>query len=373
VNCASTPIRTILITLVVGWCSASSQAQIGGPTTAATPVQASSVSKAKLHAVRPKASASAPQFNPNLILLDPAHGATDPGGQIAPDLPEKTVTLAFANRLRPLLTARGFTVVLTREYDAPPARPAPPPDPDNPDVQPAAPPPPPPITLDQRAELANRLHPVACLLLHATSSGRGVHVFTSALNPPTNADQPRLIQLWDTAQARSISESVNLAGDLSESLSGLRIPLVTAQASIRPIDSMTCPAVAIELAPTAPNGGAATPVTDEGYQQRVAEAIATALTAWRSEAEDLLQRQAADAEREAEEAATTAASEKAGAKAKLKTKAPATSPATTPGHMVPGAIPALPSIPKIPQIVTPKAPAPKPAAPRTATPPGGLQ
>ena len=88
------------------------------PTTAAKP---------KPH--RPRTpTASAPAFNPALILLDPAHGGDDPGGQIAPNLSEKQVTLDFARRLRTLLTAKGFTVTLTRESDpvpqpAPPTRP----------------------------------------------------------------------------------------------------------------------------------------------------------------------------------------------------------------------------------------------------------
>jgi N-acetylmuramoyl-L-alanine amidase len=311
--------------------------------------------KPKPRAARHKPAAQ-PAFNLNLILLDPAHGGADPGGQIAPDLPEKTVTLAFAQRLRPLLAAQGFTVVLTRDADLPPARPAPPPDPDDPDAQPAPPVQPPQLTPDQRAELANRLHPVACLILHATSSGSGVHLFTSALTVPPNPD-PHAIQLWDTAQAAELSQSQNLSATLAQSVTALRIPIVTSPVSIRPIDSLTCPAVALELAPSSPNGDTITPPSNPAYQQRVAESLVAALVAWRTQAETVLQQQAAEAERAAAQPAPAQ-------KPAEKKPAPKPIPTITPGHLIPGTIPPLP---RIPQIVAPKPsakPAPQPGVPR---------
>jgi N-acetylmuramoyl-L-alanine amidase len=45
-----------------------------------------------------------------------------------------------------------------------------------------------------------------------------------------------------------------------------------------------CPAVALELAPLLA-GGDSTPVTDAGYQQRVADTVAAGLKTWRTHAE----------------------------------------------------------------------------------------
>jgi N-acetylmuramoyl-L-alanine amidase len=56
--------------------------------------------------------AAGPRF---VVVLDAAHGGDDGGGQVGGSVAEKTVTLALSVRLRSLLTARGFSVVTTRE------------------------------------------------------------------------------------------------------------------------------------------------------------------------------------------------------------------------------------------------------------------
>ncbi len=100
-------------------------------------------------------------------MLDPAHGGTDSGARIGDTTLEKNVTLALAFRLRSLLTARGFTVVLTRDSDTAT-------EPNSPSN---------PLTLDDRAGIANHARGAACLLLHATGRGTGVHLYTSELEP----------------------------------------------------------------------------------------------------------------------------------------------------------------------------------------------
>ena len=91
-----------------------------------------------------------------VIVLDPAHGGTDNGALLAPNSPEKNYTLALAGRLRDLLNASGISSISTRDADT---------------------------TVDDtaRAVAANGAHPAACILLHATSTGNGVHLFTSSL------------------------------------------------------------------------------------------------------------------------------------------------------------------------------------------------
>ncbi len=225
--------------------------------------------------------------NLNLILLDPAHGGQDSGAHLGPNLFEKDVDLAFAQRLRTVLAARGFTVELTREADPAPQSPTP-----NPDSTQTSTPiaPAPQLTPDARAELSNRLHPLACLLLHSTEAGRGVHLYTSALAPVStpfgSAELPpdqRPIQLWDIAQATFLPSSQRLAAALSQSIRNLGVPLIAGAASVSPIDSMSCAAVLVELAPAQPNGGSMTQPSDAGYQSRLANSILDALLLFRSQ------------------------------------------------------------------------------------------
>jgi N-acetylmuramoyl-L-alanine amidase len=194
-----------------------------------------------------------------IVLLDPAHGGPDTGAHLPDNLLEKDLTLAFAARLRALLATSGFTMVSTRDAD--------------PAVS---------FTTDQRAEIANHGHPSACLVLHATSSGNGVHVITSSLNPPSELDGPHTTVPWNAAQSASIPQSLSLANEIGVSLQRAKIPVILSRTSLRPLDNLTCPAVAIEISPFAPTDGDPTPVTDANYQQNIAKAIAAALTSWRS-------------------------------------------------------------------------------------------
>lgn len=54
--------------------------------------------------------------NPRLIVIDPGHGGSDPGSYRG-DVIEKALTLDMAKRLRDILVARGWQVMMTRETD----------------------------------------------------------------------------------------------------------------------------------------------------------------------------------------------------------------------------------------------------------------
>src|SRR6202012_487195 len=86
-------------------------------------------------------------FNRTVVFLDASHGGTDSGSRINDSISEKDVTLQFANKLRSLLTARGFNAVLSRDSDTPSAS-----APNSPDTA---------LTLDGRAGMGNRARPVA--------------------------------------------------------------------------------------------------------------------------------------------------------------------------------------------------------------------
>jgi N-acetylmuramoyl-L-alanine amidase len=208
----------------------------------------------------PPVSAPIP-INRKVIVLDPAHGGIDSGSQISDSTVEKDVTLALAYRLRSLLTARGFTVVMTRDADGP----------TEPGASGAA------LTLDDRAGIANHAHAAACLVLHATGSGTGVHLYRSELEGTDG--QPTVVP-WLTAQAAWIPDSQLLEKQVATAFSRSGVALVASNASVRPIDSLTCPALVVELAP---KGDDADSINDTEYQQRVALAIAGAMLFWQNQ------------------------------------------------------------------------------------------
>jgi len=191
-----------------------------------------------------------------VVVLDAAHGGADPGGRLTSGQPEKAVTLALSVRLRSLLAARGIAVITTRESD---------------------------ITLDPdtRAAVANRANAQVCLNIHATESGSGVHLFVSSL---ASAPAARFVP-WKTAQAVAITRSVALAGALNAALLHAGMNVTLGRTALITVDSMTCPAVAVELAPQrGPDNAITAQPDDPEYQASVASALAAAILEWRSEA-----------------------------------------------------------------------------------------
>ncbi len=190
-----------------------------------------------------------------VVVLDAAHGGSDNGASLNGE-PEKAFTLALSVRLRSLLAARGIAVVTTREADKD-------------------------VTADQRAEIANHAAAQACLSLHATESGLGVHLFTSSLAPA----QPARMVPWKTAQAAWVARSLELAGVLNSALAHASVPVILGRTGLPGVDSMTCPAVAVEIAPLTAAartpGHAAGSLDDTDYQAQVATALAAALLEWR--------------------------------------------------------------------------------------------
>jgi N-acetylmuramoyl-L-alanine amidase len=197
-------------------------------------------------------SAPAARF---VVVLDAAHGGDDPGARLADGQSEKNFTLALSIRLRSLLAARGIAVVTTRESDA---------------------------TLDptRRAEIANHANAQACLSLHAAESGSGIHLFASSLPP---AEDARFAP-WKTAQAAWVTRSLALAGVLNSALLHSGSSVTLGRTALPAVDSMTCPAVAVEVAPERVSGKPKSALNDPGYQTRVATALAAALLEWRNEA-----------------------------------------------------------------------------------------
>lgn len=191
-----------------------------------------------------------------VILLDAAHGGDDTGGRLASGALEKAATLALSVRLRSLLNARGITVVTTRESDAP-------------------------MEPDRRAGIANHAKAAACLSLHVTETGAGIHLFTSSLAPAN----PARFSAWKTAQAPWITRSIALEGSVNSALQQGGMKVTLSRTALLAVDSMTCPALAIEVAPErGPDGKVTSEPDDPAYLARVATSLAGALVEWRTDA-----------------------------------------------------------------------------------------
>ncbi|MGI8772986.1 MAG: N-acetylmuramoyl-L-alanine amidase family protein [Acidobacteriaceae bacterium] len=195
----------------------------------------------------------AAQVQPHfLVVLDAAHGGEDSGAHLAARLEEKDLVLTISVRLRSALAARGIEVMTTREADK---------------TMPAI----------ARAEIANRNKASACITLHATASGSGIHLFTSSLAP---APAARMLP-WDAAQAPSIAQSLRLSSEINSAMTHAEIPVTLGRTSLKPLDNFACPAVAVEVAPLTKAGAVDTPLSDPEYQSRIIAALAAAIESWK--------------------------------------------------------------------------------------------
>jgi N-acetylmuramoyl-L-alanine amidase len=191
------------------------------------------------------------------MVLDAAHGGDDLGGRLSSGQYEKAATLSLSVRLRSLLGARGIQVITSRESDQS-------------------------VELTRRAEIANHADARACLSLHVAETGSGVHLFVSSLTPAT----PTRFIAWKTAQAAWVTRSLALAGVLNSALLHAGINVTLGRTALPAIESMTCPAVAVEVAPERAADKKITAEPDDpDYQARVAETLAAALLEWRAEAQ----------------------------------------------------------------------------------------
>ena len=214
-------------------------------------------------ALLPGSTAAPAGATPFTVFVDAAHGGPETGTILAPQLLEKDVVLALSIHLRSALTARGMRVVTTRETDTS-------------------------LDADARAAAANHAHADACIVLHATASGSGVHLYTPSLTQAMESgDSPSHLPAWKNAGAAYITQGLQLASAMTAALDGAAIPYTLGRLSLPVIESMRCPAVAVEVAPLRPlHEGARTGFArlgDAGYQAELVNALAAALVQWRSE------------------------------------------------------------------------------------------
>jgi N-acetylmuramoyl-L-alanine amidase len=186
-----------------------------------------------------------------VAVVDAAHGGDERGAALTDTLAEKDVTLGFARLLRHELEIRGFAVQMSRDGDNS-------------------------ISLDQRAGAANAAQAAIYITLHATSQGDRSGVYTALL--PKEGASKGIFHAWDAAQAEVLPASGAVAAAAVSELQKKKFPVHASSASLRPLNNLLMPAIAVELAP-GQNGIA--DLTSATYQQQAAAAIADAIVSVR--------------------------------------------------------------------------------------------
>ena len=159
-----------------------------------------------------------------VVVIDPAHGGTDPGARGAGGMRESDLVLEYAVQARRALEAHGFQVRLTRQGN------------DNP-------------SFDDRSAMANAQRGTVFVTLHVSSTGSPgtVRVYTMS-DFPAAPNATGLIP-WDRAQASFLELSHRL-GDLVQGQLTLQFkgsPNTAQPATVRQLRTTAAPAIAVEV------------------------------------------------------------------------------------------------------------------------------
>ena len=190
----------------------------------------------------------------NVVVLDPAHGGTDPGARGTEGITESDEVLQFATATKRALEAQGFQVILTREGN------------DNP-------------SFDDRSARANAQRGAVFITLHIASTGLSgtARVYVEP-EVPVSSNITGLIP-WDRAQAPFLSLSRKM-GDLVQQELSRRFkgsPDTLQTAPVRQLRTTAAPAIAVEISSVTVKERAELDRMVPG----VAEAIARGLTDFR--------------------------------------------------------------------------------------------
>lgn len=189
-----------------------------------------------------------------LVVIDPAHGGTDPGARGAGGMRESDLVLEYAVQTKRALEAQGLQVRLTRQGN------------DNP-------------SFDDRSAMANAQGGTVFVTLHVASTGSPgtVRVYTMT-DFPTTANASGLIP-WDRAQAPFLELSRKL-GDLVQGQLALEFkgaPNRAQPATARQLRTTAAPAIAVEVSSILVEDPAELARMGTG----IADAIARGVTAFR--------------------------------------------------------------------------------------------
>jgi N-acetylmuramoyl-L-alanine amidase len=190
--------------------------------------------------------AQAQQGGLNIVVLDPAHGGTDPGARGTGGIRESEIVLDFAIQVRRALEQEGFQVVQTRQGNEDPS-------------------------FDDRSALTNAQRGAVFVTLHISSTG-----LPGTARVYVNSDLPAVIDAnglipWERAQAPFLGLSRKL-GDLVQGLLAQRFkgsPEAVQIASVRQLRTTAAPAIAVEISSVT--------VNDRADLDRMAPGVADAI------------------------------------------------------------------------------------------------
>ena len=227
--------------------------QAGGGSNPMAKVAAASTSSA-LQQSPGTAAQQAPHSGLNVVVLDPAHGGTDPGARGTEGISESDEILQFAFATKRALEAQGFQVILTREGN------------DNP-------------SFDDRSARANAQRGAVFITMHIASTG-----LTGTARVYVEPDAPGANNItglipWDRAQTPFLSLSRKM-GDLVQQELSKRFkgsPDTLQTAPVRQLRTTAAPAIAVEISSVSVKERAELDRMVPG----VAEAIARGLTDFR--------------------------------------------------------------------------------------------
>jgi N-acetylmuramoyl-L-alanine amidase len=251
-------IGTLLFLLVVGVValSFSSQApsQTKPPAAAAQSAVPQALPTAPAQGLPQTIPPAMPRAGLNIVVLDPAHGGTDPGARGTGGIRESEIVLDFAAQVRRALEAQGFQVVQTRQGNEDPS-------------------------FDDRSAIANAQSGAVFVTLHIASTGlpgtARVYVNSDLL---VTTDVGGLIP-WDRAQTPFQGLSRKL-GDLVQGLLVQRFkgsPNTAQTAAVRQLRTTAAPAIAVEISSVVVDDR----VDLDRMAPGVADAIATGIAAFR--------------------------------------------------------------------------------------------
>jgi N-acetylmuramoyl-L-alanine amidase len=195
-----------------------------------------------------------PHAGLNVVVLDPAHGGTDPGARGRGGIRESEIVLDFASQVRRALETQGFQVVQTRQGNENPS-------------------------FDDRSAIANAQSGAVFVTLHIASTGLPgtVRVYVNS-DLPATTDAAGLIS-WDRAQtpfqglSRKLGDSVQ--GLLAQRFKGS--PSTAQTAAVRQLRTTAAPAIAVEISSVVVENRADLDRMAPG----VADAIATGVASFR--------------------------------------------------------------------------------------------
>ena len=193
-----------------------------------------------------QAASASQRTTPNIVVIDPAHGGTDPGARGTGGIRESEVVLEFTVQIKTALESLGFQVMQTRQGNENPS-------------------------FDDRSAIANAQRGAIFVTLHVASTGLPGTVRVYVMSDLSASSDTSGLIPWERAQAPFLPLSRRF-GDLVQSFLSQRFkgsPNVAQVAAVRQLRTTAAPAIAVEVSSVS--------VDDRGQLDRMAPGVADAI------------------------------------------------------------------------------------------------